>query len=332
MPWVSGAQGRDVWGMTSAQVDAEWIGPLAAAAPMRVAIVGGSGRLGSWLATVLAETGHRVRVLDSVVPVPKRGVEFVPVTLATGTALTGLLDGVDRVVHLAALHGAHLAGGHSRQEFWRVNVVGTSHLLRECERAGVTQVLAASSTSVYGAGSAAGPARVLDETTPLAPEDIYDYTKVAVERLLDDLRARTSIAATALRFGRFFYPSQQDYQLRKLSTGLDVLDACQAVARLLLAREVPQPAYCIASDVPLSRSQRERLGTELPEVLEEALPGIGQRCAERGVRLPDRVGKSVDTGAIAADLGYRPCRTLASALELHTPERTSSAAPAAVAL
>ncbi|HWL37533.1 MAG TPA: NAD(P)-dependent oxidoreductase [Frankiaceae bacterium] len=314
MPWVAASPTRDVWGVTSAQVDLEWVTLLAAAVPLRVAIVGGSGRLGSWLATVLAETGHRVRVLDSVVPAPKRGVEFVQTALARGTSLEGRLDGIDCVIHLAALHGAHLAGGHSRQDFWQVNVGGTSRLLRECERAGVARVVAASSTSVYGAGSPAGAARVLDEETPLAPEDIYDFTKIATERLLDEVRLRTPIVATALRFGRFFYPSEHDYQLRKLSTGLDVLDACQAVVRVMLADTVPRPAYCVASDLSLSRGQRERLGTDLPGVLEEALPGLVGRCAERGIPLPERVGKSVDTSAIRADLGYEPCRTIAWSL------------------
>lgn len=316
MPWKATARGQGISGIPLAPGEADWIDMIAAAPPMRIAIIGGSGRLGSWLTTILSETGHRVRVLDTRVPVPQRGVEFAPVSLTTRADMTAKLNGVDCAVHLAAVHGAHLAEGRPRRDFWQVNVSGTHQVFAECARAGVKKVVVASSTSVYGSGTQIGRARVLDEDSPLAPEDVYDYTKIATERLLEDLRRRTSIQATALRLGRFFYPSEHDYQLRKLSTGLDIFDACQAVIRVLLAGKLPRSAYCAASDLPLSCEQRERLGIDLPSVLEEALPGILDRCRERGLVLPTRVGKSVDTSALAQDADFRPCRTLAWSLEL----------------
>jgi nucleoside-diphosphate-sugar epimerase len=144
----------------------------------------------------------------------------------------------------------------------------------------------------------------------LAPENVYDISKIAAERLTGQAR-RNGLETIALRFGRFFFPSQSDYHLRKLSTGLDVYDACQAVALALSRPLTDQAVYCVASDLALTRRQREDLGLDLPKVLRDVLPGFAEKIAARGWSLPARVGKSVDTSLIQEDFGYRPQRNLA---------------------
>jgi nucleoside-diphosphate-sugar epimerase len=175
---------------------------------------------------------------------------------------------------------------------------------------GVTRVILASSTSVYGNGSKAGKlARVLEESTDPNPDDVYDLTKLAAERILEYANAQ-GLDGIALRFGRFFFPSHANYHLRKLSTGLDVRDGCQAIVRAIFAPELPRRAYCVASDLPLTREQRERLGLDVSAVLEEVLPQFLEGARQRGVTIPQRVGKSVCSDAARADLGYFPERTL----------------------
>jgi UDP-glucose 4-epimerase len=290
--------------------EAERLDALSAAGICNVAVVGGSGRLGAYLVRHLLRGRCKVHVLDSQPPDALPGVRFTACDLGChGGFPADALRSSDAVVHLAGLHGAHLADGVSRRQFWRVNVQGTERVLEAAGRAGVRRVVIASSTSVYGSGSPRGQlARVLSESTELNPEDIYDLTKVAAERLLEE--ATDEKTGMILRFGRFFFPSHADYHLRKLSTGLDVRDACQAMIRALTAADPPRRAYCIASDLPLSVSDRQRLGVEARQVLDEALPGFGEVIRRRGMSLPDRVGKSVDTALARAELGYRPERAL----------------------
>jgi nucleoside-diphosphate-sugar epimerase len=222
-----------------------------------------------------------------------------------------LFEDCDAVIHLAALHGAHLTEATDRREFWTVNVGGTQAVLEAALQAGVHRFVLASSTAVYGRGSPPGaPARVLDEQSEFRPDNIYDLTKIAAEQLVQ--RAiRLGMDAAILRLGRFFYLSYSDYHLRKLSTGLDVSDACQAIVRVLLASSLPRRVYCVASDLPLLRSERARLGIDLPDVLRTALPQLIDAASRAGVPVPDRVGKSVCSEALQNDLGYRPMRTLA---------------------
>ena len=287
-----------------------WLTGLAGSGVETVAVVGGSGRLGSSLVRCLLAAQCQVTVVDIQPPEPLPGVRFSRCDLGRRQPLPpAAVAGCDAVVHLAALHGAHLAAGTPRQAFWAVNVNGTQRVLEAAGRAGVRRIVLASSTSVYGSGSPPGePARGFDEGTPLDPEDVYDLTKIAAERLMQDLTGPG--VGVVLRFGRFYFPSHAGYHLRKLSSGLDVRDANQAIARALTLPRPASPVYCVASDLPLSQPDRRRLGTDAAAVLAEALPGFAELARQRGVVLPSRVGKSVCTALARAELGYRPERSL----------------------
>ncbi|HZB32338.1 MAG TPA: NAD(P)-dependent oxidoreductase [Streptosporangiaceae bacterium] len=290
-------------------MDHAWLHQLKETARIQVGVTGGAGRLGSWLTRFLVEAGHGVVVLDKRPPHPLPGLLYIHHDLRWRAPVPlGAFDGCDAVVHLAGLHGAHLAAGVDRREFWPVNVRGTQDVLEAAARAGVARFILASSTSVFGSGTPQGePARVLTEQTKLNPEDVYDLTKVAAERLTE---GESALKSTILRFGRFFFPSQSGYHLRKLSTGLDVHDACQAIVYVLLTPQLPKRAYCVASDLPLSREQREMLGLDAIGVLRDALPGFAEAAAARGVQVPSRVSKSVSSDGLKRDTGYSPERTL----------------------
>lgn len=286
-----------------------WLDDLEQRQRTRVAVVGGAGRLGSWLTCFLSEAGHEVVIVDMRPPQPMAGIRYFKHDLSSSAAVpSGTFEGCHAVVHLAGLHGPHLVAGVSRRQFWPVNVGGTQAVLKAAVDAGVRRFILASSTSVFGSGTQVNrPARMLDERTPLSPENVYDLTKVAAERIVG---AERGVDSTVLRFGRFFFPSQSGYHLRKLSTGLDVHDACQAIVRVLLREGMPSPAYCVASDLELSRKQREKLGFDVKGVLNEAVPGIVDAAISKGIDIPERVGKSVCSDRLRRDAGYDPEFTL----------------------
>ncbi|MGZ4400639.1 MAG: SDR family NAD(P)-dependent oxidoreductase, partial [Gaiellaceae bacterium] len=103
---------------------------------MRVLVTGGAGFIGSHLVDRLLAEGREVRILDSLDPqVHPQGrpeylaseAELVVADVRDRDAVRAALEGVDRVVHLAAAVGV----GQSMYEIERytsVNALGTAVL------------------------------------------------------------------------------------------------------------------------------------------------------------------------------------------------------------
>jgi len=132
-------------------------------APKHVLITGGAGFIGSHLADELLRHGHRVRVLDALLPQvhPAGSPKYMDpaVELRIGdvrdtAAVQSALEGVEAVVHFAAAVGV----GQSMYEiehYSSVNVQGTAVLLETILRATrrPERIVVASSMSIYGEGA-----------------------------------------------------------------------------------------------------------------------------------------------------------------------------------
>jgi len=128
-----------------------------------ILVTGGAGFIGSHLVDALVERGHRVRVLDALVPqVHNHGAplylnpaaEFVQGDVCDPAAVKAALDDIDVVFHKAAEVGV----GQSMYEivrYVRANDLGTSVLLEEVmrNRKRIRKLIVASSMSIYGEGS-----------------------------------------------------------------------------------------------------------------------------------------------------------------------------------
>lgn len=129
-----------------------------------VLVTGGAGFIGSHMVDLLLEKGYKVRVFDNLEPQVHgeltgppdyldKGAEFVRGDVMDRDALRKALEGIDAVVHDAAMVGV----GQSQYQIFRytqVNTLGTANLLDLLvnEKTSVQRVLMASSMSIYGEG------------------------------------------------------------------------------------------------------------------------------------------------------------------------------------
>ncbi|MPY97774.1 MAG: NAD-dependent epimerase/dehydratase family protein [Actinophytocola sp.] len=157
---------------------------------MRVLLTGHQGYLGTVMAPILAEAGHRVTGLDSglfascVLGDDPDDPPGIPVDLREITL--SHLAGFDAVIHLAALSNDPL-GSLAPELTFDINHRASVRLARLARDAGVRRFLYASTCSVYGASGGDG---LINEDAPLRPVTPYAESKVRVE---DDLHALADV-------------------------------------------------------------------------------------------------------------------------------------------
>lgn len=157
---------------------------------LRVAVTGGSGRIGGELVKRLTAAGHKVTVID-----PKhgelKGVEYLTAPINE----IGELNGIDAVFHLAA----SIDYKASLQEMRRRNVIPTKQLLDLCR--GCKHFILMSTTSVY-----AESGKPITEETPTKPYSNYGESKLECEGLV----AKSKIPYTILRSSQVFGPDFEE--------------------------------------------------------------------------------------------------------------------------
>jgi UDP-glucose 4-epimerase len=176
----------------------------------RILITGGAGFIGSNLARLAAaeSTVTGVTVLDNLATGSRRNLEGVDVDFQEGditdpAALDRAMDDVDAVVHLAAMASVP----HSIDDpmaCHEINATGTLKVLEASRRNGVRQVLAASSSAVYGAN----PAAVKNERDWVRPLSPYAVSKLATEQYLLAYQTCYDLSTMAFRFFNVYGPGQ----------------------------------------------------------------------------------------------------------------------------
>ena len=166
---------------------------------MRILVTGGAGYIGSVVAKQLLAAGHAVVVLDDLsrghaAAVPS-GAEHADVSLLDDAALGEQLDGVDGVLHFAALALVPESVEHP-ERYWRNNLVGTLSLLDAMRANGVGRLVFSSTCATYGEPETV-PIR---EDEPTAPVNAYGASKLAVDLMIRDECRAHGLAAASLRY------------------------------------------------------------------------------------------------------------------------------------
>ncbi len=172
-------------------------------------VTGGAGFIGANLCRTLLATGeYDITVVDNLSTGYRSNLDGLDVRFLEGSILDRDLlaeatpEG-GRVVHLAALGSVprSVADPLASHE---VNSTGTLNTLEAARHAGVTQVILASSSSVYGDNEA--PAK--HELLPVAPKSPYGATKLFTESAALAHQRTYGMGVLAFRFFNVFGPLQ----------------------------------------------------------------------------------------------------------------------------
>lgn len=266
---------------------------------MRLLVTGHHGYIGSAILPLLLDAGHDVVGLDTLY---YEGCDLMPDLASVETIRADIrdvdatvLDGVDAVVHLAALSNDPL-GELDPQLTHEINYEGTVRLARAARAAGAERFVFASSCSMYGA---AETSTAVDESAPLAPLTAYASSKVLAEQALFEL-AGDGFSPVSLRNATAFGASprlRMDIVLnnlvgwavttgavRLLSDGsawrplVHVDDIGRAVLAVLSAsREIVHAqAYNVGAD-----TENHRI-VELAEIVHSVVPDTTLEVADKG--------------------------------------------------
>ena len=235
---------------------------------MRIAVTGGSGKLGMSVVARLRDEGHEVINLDKA---GIRGAGFARIDLTDYgqviDALFGINDlasGFDAVVHLGAIPAPGILPDVAT---FHNNMLATYNVFQAARRAGIRKLVYASSETVLGLPFDIDPPYIpVDEEYPARPESTYSLVKHLEEQMAIQLtRWDPQLSITALRFSNVMDPEDYaafpafdaDATLRKWNLWgyIDGRDGAQAVLRALENAKPGFEAFIIAAaDTVMGRS------------------------------------------------------------------------------
>lgn len=317
-------------------------------------MVGASGNVGTALlrrlatdATVTSVVGIARRAPGRTPPAPYDVASWHSADIGAAgpdepvvQLLAGIMTGADAVVHLAWA----IQPSHDRARLRATNVVGTRRVLAAVRRAGVPQLVVASSVGAYSPASDDVP-RAEDWPTEGVRTSSYSVDKVAVERMLDEAERRVpSLVVARVRpalifqrasgreIGRYFLgPFVPERALRHVPVlpwpaglRLQVVhadDVAAALREAVVRRaggpfNVAAPALLRAADVaPMVGAERvvdvprSLVRTAVAAAWHLRVVPVGPGWLDMALRVP-----VLDTGRAERELGWHASRDGASTL------------------
>ena len=249
---------------------------------MKVLVTGASGFLGGHVAELLSKRGDQVRALVRKTSNRKHleglsNVEIFEGTVEDADRMREGVEGVDAIVHAAGLVKAR-----SKDEFFTVNVGGTSNLIQAARGGRLKRFVYVSSLQACGPSPDGRPISVEQEN----PIDSYGRSKLAAEKVV--LSAKNDIPVIILRPGAIYGPRDGEIfeAFKTIQRGLLPLVAGGAAKAVwIYATDCAQACVrAVDADVPSGRTYFVDDGCgpiDQRQMLADAERALGKRALVR---------------------------------------------------
>lgn len=248
----------------------------------RLLLTGAAGRIGTVLRGALRTDVRELRLADrEPLGEPAPNEICAEVDLRDLAAVLPLVDGVDAVVHLAAIPGEA-----AFPDILDTNIRTTYHVLEAARRCGVSRVVLASSNHATGMYP---PDVRVDPDMPPRPDSFYGVGKVCDEALARLYAEKFHLEVACLRIGTF---TDRPRDERTLATWLSHRDAISLVRSCLQA---PDLGFAVVYGVSANtrswwdNPQAERVGYRPVDDAEE-FAGTVQPSGKNGRETSERAG------------------------------------------
>jgi nucleoside-diphosphate-sugar epimerase len=247
--------------------------------PAHVLVTGAAGRIGRATTELLMNRGIRVTALTIQHDQPIRADRVLVGDATDPAAVAEALEGVDAVVHLAAI--PHRDAGKP-YDVYRTNVTSTFNVLSQAGEHGIRRAVIASSINAFGVPMNhhdVAPAYFpIDEQIPADIDDWYSLSKQSDELTAQMVARRWGVDVAALRFPivesaaallRTSALAELDpaTRMREGWSYLDLRDAAEVIYRSLIAEWTGAVVVGLsAADTLMARPTAELLRQYAPGV------------------------------------------------------------------
>lgn len=294
---------------------------------MQILVTGGAGYVGSRMTAHLLQAGFSVTAFDKLIyggeallPFHRHErFNFIRGDVRDANAVARALDGVDAVVHLAAVVGEPACSIDVAQS-WSINVDGMKNMFAAARQARTNRFIFISTCSNYGVAKLG---ELASEDSALNPLSEYARAKVECERLI--LAEAPPPASTVLRLGticglsgRMRFDLLVSEMAKKCALGekieifspdawrpfLHMLDAARAVELILNAstNQIAQRVFNVVGENYQKRG--------LVALAQRHFPKIEIVVTDKN---PDLRDYRVDGSRIERELGFKPRYTVEDA-------------------
>jgi nucleoside-diphosphate-sugar epimerase len=287
----------------------------------RYVVTGASGFIGSNFVDNAIAHGCEVCAIDNFSDYYDRRVklsnstnfEVVDFDLKSDD-IENLLNEGDVVIHLAGQPGVRDSFGGSFSFYVEDNITATSRLLEACRKKGISRMVFASTSSVYGDVTTSS-SRETDQLSPVSP---YGVTKMAAEGLVNLYARNFGLDVVVLRLFTVYGPRQRPdmafakiFQSALTGNPFRVNGSGEQLRDFTFVDDVVEAISAVVSTVGLS-SRTFNVGGGQTASLRDAISVAESVC---GARVPlefvaSPVGEPFRTGAdtsrLRSETGWEP--------------------------
>jgi len=247
---------------------------------MKIALTGGSGRLGRAIAAEALRQGHQVVSIDRKVPPDSRNqqnLRFIKADTSDHDRLLRAFEGCDALIHMAAIPGP---GNDPDHVVHNNNVVGSYNALSAATELGIFRICMASSVNAIGLAFSRKP-RIdyfpIDENHTNYCEDAYSLSKWICEQQADCFaRRHQDIRIASMRFhltvaeraeGARVFTTENAQGAKQLWAYTRFDAAAQACLLSLMADfDGHEVFYIVAPDTTVDENSRQLAARHFPDV------------------------------------------------------------------